>query len=51
MELMFLWLFFGIATAIVASNKGRSVGGWAVLGLLFGVFALIIVALVPKVEA
>jgi hypothetical protein len=28
MELFLLWLLFGVVTAVVAANKGRSVVGW-----------------------
>ncbi len=35
-------------TAIVASSKGRSGFAWLLLGVLFSVFALILVALLPS---
>jgi hypothetical protein len=38
-----------ICTAIAAS-KGRSVVGWALLGFLFGLFALIAIACLPALE-
>lgn len=41
------WILFGIATAMVAANKGRNPGGWFLVGALFGPFGLII-ALVAK---
>ena len=31
----------------LASEKHRSVGGWVALGFLFGIFALILLALLP----
>ena len=30
--LLIVWLLFGIACAVIATNKGRSGGGWFVLG-------------------
>jgi hypothetical protein len=51
MELIFLWAFFAVVCAIIANNKNRSGVIWAILGLIGGVFAIIIVALLPKVEA
>ena len=41
--IILIWLCFGIATALVASNKGRSGLAWFLLGLLLGPFGLIIV--------
>ena len=38
-----IWIACGIFSAIVASSKGRSGFGWLVLGLIFGVFALLAV--------
>jgi hypothetical protein len=43
MGLVLIWLLFGIACAMVASNKGRSSGGWFVLGILLGPFGLLFV--------
>lgn len=48
--LLLFWILFAIFTGVVANNKGRNVVGWVVLGLLFGIFALIIVAVLPKLE-
>jgi hypothetical protein len=41
---IFIWLAFAVVTAVIASNKNRTIIGWLVLGCLFGVFALIAVA-------
>lgn len=48
MELLLLWFGCGIVAAIIAQSK--SLGGclWFVLGILFGVFALIIVIVLPS---
>jgi hypothetical protein len=52
-EILIVWLIFAVATGAVASSKGRSGVGWFLIGLVGGVFALIIVAVLPnqKVEA
>lgn len=42
MEYFIIWLSFGIVAAIIASSKGRSVGGWFFLGMLFGPFSLVV---------
>jgi hypothetical protein len=44
-EVVIVWLLFGFLTAFVASWKHRNVGLWAVLGFAFGVFALVVVAI------
>lgn len=41
-------LAFG--TYSIAKNKNRNKVAWAILGFLFGIIALIIVALLPKLE-
>jgi hypothetical protein len=41
MGLVLIWLLFGIACAIVASGKGRSSGGWFLLGILLGPFGIL----------
>lgn len=42
------WVLFGIACAVIATNKGRSGGGWFVLGFLLGPFGLILALVVSK---
>ena len=42
------WILFGIVTAVVAANKGRSACGWFVLGVLLGPFGLILSLVVAK---
>ncbi|MCS3616494.1 zinc ribbon domain-containing protein [Salinibacter ruber] len=41
---------FGILSAIIASNKNRSAGGWGALGLLFGLFGFIAAIAVGEAE-
>lgn len=43
--LVVVWILFGIATAVVWSNKGGSGGAAFVMGLIFGIFALLYAAL------
>ncbi len=51
MIMLMLWIFFAILCGILANNKGRSVAGWVVLGLFFGIFSAIIVAVLPSLKA
>jgi hypothetical protein len=46
-----IWLMFGIVSAVVASNKGRSGCGWFLLGVLLGPFGLILSLVVSRNEA
>ncbi len=48
MEWILFWLGFAIAAGVVGSAKGRSGFGWFLLGLLFSLFALIVVACLPS---
>ena len=50
MELFIFWLAIAIITGIAANARGRSGGGWFVLGLLFGIFALIAVLVMERKE-
>ncbi|WSH64907.1 hypothetical protein U8Q05_25810 [Rhizobium ruizarguesonis] len=43
-------VIFGGACAIVASNKGRDVLGWFVLGFLFNLIALIVIAALTPLD-
>lgn len=49
MELLFL-ILWAVCCGILANNKNRNVVGWSILGFLFGVFALIVIACLPKLE-
>ncbi|HDH98431.1 MAG TPA: zinc ribbon domain-containing protein [Deltaproteobacteria bacterium] len=48
MEVLVIWCLFGIASAIVAANKGRSGCGWFLLGVLLGPFGFILSLVVSK---
>ena len=50
MEFVILCIFLAIITAVVASHKNRNSFGWFLLGLLFGIFGLLAIAVLPKVE-
>lgn len=50
MEIFLLWTAFAIASAVIAGSKGRSVILWLILGALFSLFALIVVAVMPSVK-
>ena len=43
-----LWCGLGDVTAILAAAYGRDFLAWLVLGVLFGVFSLILVIALPK---
>jgi len=51
MEFLLIWLLFGIVSAVVASNKGRSGCGWLVLGFLLGPFGFILALVVSQNQA
>lgn len=50
MEILVLALAFGVACAVIANNKGRSAFGWFVLGCLFSLLALIVIACLKPAE-
>ena len=43
-----LWIGLGVVTAILAGAYNRNVVMWLIWGLLFGIFALILVIALPK---
>jgi hypothetical protein len=46
--MFYAWFAFVILTAIAAGARGRSVLGWLLLGFVFGIFALILVLILPN---
>lgn len=50
MELLIIWLGLAIVTAVAASSRGRNWFGWLVLGIFFGIFALIAVLVMGRVD-
>lgn len=51
MELLIVWLAFGVLCAFAAPGRGRSGAAWFFLGFLFGPFALIAILLMPNLKA
>jgi len=47
-ELIILWIVCAFVAAAIASAKGRSAFGWFILGLLFSVFAVLVVLVLPS---
>jgi hypothetical protein len=47
MEIAVFWLGFALATGFVAWLQGRNIPGWFVGGLVFGVFAFIVITQLP----
>lgn len=45
-----VWLASAVLCGYVADQKGRNAAGWAAAGFLFGIFAVIAIAVVPKSE-
>lgn len=43
MELVIIWLGLAIVTALAANSRGRNWFVWLLLGVFFGLFALIAV--------
>jgi hypothetical protein len=43
MGLVFVWIAFAVVTALAAQARGRSFLAWLLLGLAFGLFALLAV--------
>jgi Na+/melibiose symporter-like transporter len=43
-----IWFICAIVAAIVASSRGRSGFGWFLIGCIIGIFAIILVALLPS---
>lgn len=44
------WILCGVGAAIAASNKGRDIGPWFMIGFLLGPFGLIYALIIPKIE-
>jgi hypothetical protein len=43
-------IIFSIICGVMASNKGRSVAGWAVCGFLLGLVATLILVVAPSLQ-
>lgn len=51
MDILVVALACGIACSVIASNKNRSRGAWFVLGCLFPLISLIVIACLSRLEA
>lgn len=47
---LIIWVILGIFTALIAQSKGRRAWLWAILGIIGGVFAIIVIVCMPKVK-
>lgn len=48
MELFIIWSLCAITGAAIAGRKNRSIFGWFLLSAVFGLFAVIVLAALPK---
>ncbi len=46
-----IWLLFGLVSAIIAGNKGRSGCGWFIIGFLLGPIGIILALVMPQNES
>jgi hypothetical protein len=50
MEFLFFWIIVAVVCALVAGHKNRSPVGWFFLGFAFSLFALAVLACLPKLR-
>jgi len=50
MEFIILWTICAVVCALIANAKRRSPWAWLALGFLFGLFAVVAVAVMPSIE-
>jgi hypothetical protein len=51
MEILIIWIALdGILTALVAQARGRSFGGWLVIGMITGIFGLLAVLVMENLK-
>lgn len=48
--LLICWALCAVGSAVIATSKGRSGFGWFFLGLIFGIFGLIMIAGMPTLK-
>ena len=48
--IIFVWAAFAFLVAAIAVSKGRYAIVWLILGAVFGIFALIAVCAMPRVD-
>ncbi len=47
--LIIIWVLMGLWTAHIAKNRNRNQVYWGIAGVLFGIFAVLIVFLSPTI--
>lgn len=50
MEYFVVWFICGFICSVIAGSKGRSAGGFFLMGLLLGPLGVILAAVIPKNE-
>jgi len=45
-----IWIICAIACVSIAESKGRNQGIWGIMGFLFGIFAVILLACLPNIK-
>lgn len=48
--IFFLMSIFGLITALMAGNRGRSAFGWFIFGFIFSFLPMILLVLMPNLE-
>lgn len=48
--IVFIWVAFGIITALAAAARGRNFLGWLLVGLVTGIFGLIAVLVMENLK-
>ena len=50
MEILLIWLLFGVVCAMAAGARGRGPGWWFLMGCLFGPFGLVAVLVMRNLK-
>lgn len=48
MYLIFVWLIFAYVAYKIAEEKGLNTALWAVLGVIFGIFTVLVLVCIPS---
>lgn len=51
MAVLAFWIFCAVACGVAAPAKGRSARAWLILGTMFGMFAFLVLGMLPSVES
>jgi len=53
-QIVIIWLILGIifaiTAAVIAFDKNRNVAGWSAIGLILGIFGIVIIAVIKPLE-